>query len=103
MTFHVQCQTDIFPPLTLSESTCVDIPPDSKLPKLSLTRLQNISINPIELNRPTPQPSQSLLTLEDFMQCASATKTDDDKRKKMKDQERERDLKDFKRMLNLPP
>ena len=54
-------------------------------------------------NRPPPPPSQSLLTLEDFMQCVSVTKTEDDRRKKMKDQERERDLMDFKRMLNLPP
>ena len=103
MTFHAQCHTDKFPPLTISESTFVDNPPGSKLPKLSLTRLQNISINPIELNRLPPQPSLSLLTLEDFMQCVSVTKTEDDRRKKIKDQERERILMDIKRMLILPP
>ena len=93
----------MFPPLAISKSTCVDIPPDIKLSRLSLTRLQNISINPIELNGPAPQPSQTLLTLEDFMQCVNVTKPEDENRKRMKDQERERDLKDFKRMLNFPP
>ena len=73
MTFHAQCHTDIFPPLTISESTVVDNPPGSKLPKLSLTRLQNISINPIELNRLPPQPSISLLTLEDKVNQSGAT------------------------------
>ena len=60
-------------PLTISESTVVDIPPGSKLPKLSFTRLQNISINPIELNRLPPQPSLRLLTLEDKVNQSGAT------------------------------
>ena len=51
------------------------------------------------LSKPTSQP---VVTLEDFMQCVN--KTEDDRKRTMKEQEqeRERDLTNLKKMLFLP-
>ena len=104
VTFHVLCQTDISPLLTMSKPTIVDIPRDPKLSKLSPKQIQNISKNPFESEKPRPQPSQfDQLTLEDFMKCVSQTEDDRRQKTKNEEQDRERDLMDLKRMLNLPP
>ena len=87
------------PSLCIQPCAVTDIPPDPRIPQLSFVRLKNISINPLELPKPSPQP---VFTLEDFMHCVD--KTEDDRRQKIngKEQERKCDLIDFKRRLQLP-
>ena len=86
------------PILSLSRPTSVDIPPDLKKAKISYAKQTCISIRPkikklyivnlktipiapteppIELSKPTPQPSQDkVFTLEDFMGCVDKSLLD---------------------------
>ena len=88
------------PILSIQHCAVTDIPPDSKIPQPSFIQIENIKTNSLDLPKPSPQP---VFTLEDFMNCVD--KTEDDRRKKTNDQEQERkrDMMDFKRMLQLPP
>ena len=95
--------------LTLSKTTIVDIPPDPRKRKLSLVQLKTISVAPmdpplIEVTKLPPQrhPSQDkAFTLEDFMKCID--KADENERRTTQARELEKNLLEFRRLLDLPP
>ena len=59
------------PSLSIHPCAVTDIPPEPRKPQLSFVQLQNITINPLELSKPLPQP---VFTLKDFIHCADKTK-----------------------------
>ena len=93
--------------LTLSKPTIVDIPPEPRKQKLSAVQLKTISIAPmdpppIQVSKPPPHPSRDkAFTLEDFNKCVD--KANDNKRRTTQAREREKDLLEFRRLLDLPP
>jgi hypothetical protein len=96
------------PILTLSRPTFVGIPPDLKKSNLSFAKQTFISIapanSPIELSKPTPQaPQEKAFTLEDFMGCVDKANDDERRRNRAREHEREEDLLNFRRLLDLPP
>ena len=57
---------------------------------------------PIQVSKPPPHPSRDkTFTLEDFMKCVD--EVDDTERRTTKAREREQDLLEFSRLLDLPP